>query len=313
MNNSTVAHEWANQTREGRRGSNFYFEGPRLYSYGAHFVVGVIADTKAGRCALFNSRRYSQSTAIHQSRARGAASHLIRFTVPAPGTTKEDIKANCLYYLTAITEAQGALIRARVNVAGRENVLSATIGEAARYTNCFPRAPIALRRKISAWCKRLESDTLVTADERTALEARRVKQLAREIAATKHAEERRAALVIEATVKLEAWTNGEAVTVPYIYELPTRLRLNATGAAVETSRGAVVSVRAARIAWAAIKSGRDIVGMVLDGYTVTAFNGVLKIGCHTIERAEVERIGALIDGLAGGESPAAPAEGGEKQ
>ena len=36
MNNSMVAHLWANESQESANGSNFYFEGQSIYSYGHH-------------------------------------------------------------------------------------------------------------------------------------------------------------------------------------------------------------------------------------------------------------------------------------
>ena len=39
MNNSMVAHLWANEKKESARGSNLFFEGRSIYSYGYHFEV----------------------------------------------------------------------------------------------------------------------------------------------------------------------------------------------------------------------------------------------------------------------------------
>lgn len=44
-----------------------------------------------------------------------------------------------------------------------------------------------------------------------------------------------------------------------------------------------------------IKADKNIHGHDIDGYTVISWNGELKIGCHRIEHAEVERIGAILD------------------
>lgn len=51
MNNSMVAHLWANEKRESANGSNFYFEGESIYSYGRHFEVGRIVRNKRGEKA----------------------------------------------------------------------------------------------------------------------------------------------------------------------------------------------------------------------------------------------------------------------
>jgi hypothetical protein len=78
MNNREVAHLWANQSRKAATGSNFFFDGPTLYSYGHHFPVAMIAKhPETGEpITLFNRASYSRSTSRHQAYARWAASHL---------------------------------------------------------------------------------------------------------------------------------------------------------------------------------------------------------------------------------------------
>lgn len=75
--NSMVAHVWAQRTQdEGRSNNgNFYFVGPVLYSYGSHFVVGVIDER--GR-AWLNTDGYSSTTAKHKSYAWRAVSRAFR-------------------------------------------------------------------------------------------------------------------------------------------------------------------------------------------------------------------------------------------
>lgn len=59
MNNSMVAHLWANEQRDSATGSNFYFEGTSIYSYGHHFEAGRIVRNKRGEKAyLVNTSRY---------------------------------------------------------------------------------------------------------------------------------------------------------------------------------------------------------------------------------------------------------------
>lgn len=67
MNNSMVAHLWANEKKESARGSNFFFEGESIYSYGYHFEVGRIVRNKRGEKAyLINDIYRSSSTSKHQ-------------------------------------------------------------------------------------------------------------------------------------------------------------------------------------------------------------------------------------------------------
>lgn len=73
MNNSMVAHLWANEKQESANGSNFYFEGESIYSYGSHFEVGRIVRNKRGEKAyLINDIYRSSSTSKHQCCVREA-------------------------------------------------------------------------------------------------------------------------------------------------------------------------------------------------------------------------------------------------
>lgn len=73
MNNSMVAHLWANEKKESARGSNLFFEGRSIYSYGYHFEVGRIVRNKCGEKAyLLNDEYYSSSTCKHQRCVRSA-------------------------------------------------------------------------------------------------------------------------------------------------------------------------------------------------------------------------------------------------
>lgn len=73
MNNSMVAHLWANEKKESGKGSNLFFEGRSIYSYGYHFEVGRIVRNKCGEKAyLLNDKYYSSSTCKHQRCVRSA-------------------------------------------------------------------------------------------------------------------------------------------------------------------------------------------------------------------------------------------------
>jgi hypothetical protein len=73
MNNSIVAHLWAHEQEESASGSNFFFEGTSIYSYGHHFEVGRIVKNKQGKKAyLINEDYYSATTSKHQCYVRNA-------------------------------------------------------------------------------------------------------------------------------------------------------------------------------------------------------------------------------------------------
>lgn len=73
MNNLMVAHLWAHEQEESANGSNFYFEGESIYSYGRHFEIGRIVRNKRGEKAyLINDTYYSSTTSKHQYYVREA-------------------------------------------------------------------------------------------------------------------------------------------------------------------------------------------------------------------------------------------------
>jgi hypothetical protein len=76
MNNSELAHAWAHQVKSSGKGSNFFYEGASLYSYGRHFEVARIVEIDGTTVAIMNPDRYSMTTGRHQTEARHAVSHL---------------------------------------------------------------------------------------------------------------------------------------------------------------------------------------------------------------------------------------------
>lgn len=69
-----VAHLWAHQSQDSaRNGSNFYFEGKNIYSYGSHFRCASVETNRQGRKAyLVTTRTYSNTTAKHMGMVRSA-------------------------------------------------------------------------------------------------------------------------------------------------------------------------------------------------------------------------------------------------
>jgi tetratricopeptide (TPR) repeat protein len=73
--NSMVAHVWAAGKEHGRSNNGqFYFDGARLFSYGAHYVVGYRYTGPDGAVTfLINGEKNSVTTGRHVSYARSAA------------------------------------------------------------------------------------------------------------------------------------------------------------------------------------------------------------------------------------------------
>lgn len=76
VNESQVAHLWANQVQDEARNprKTFYFEYNTIYSYGGHFPIAVI-DKQDSNIVYFTTRGYSPTTSGHISIVRYAANH----------------------------------------------------------------------------------------------------------------------------------------------------------------------------------------------------------------------------------------------
>jgi len=77
MNNRNVAHVWAHQQKSEGKGSNLFFVGPTIYSYGLHFPVAkfVTVGKEKTKHVLVTVRSYSISTTKHQGYVYSALSN----------------------------------------------------------------------------------------------------------------------------------------------------------------------------------------------------------------------------------------------
>lgn len=79
-----VAHLWNAQAQDEARAvraghKTIYFEGRRIWSYGSHFLAGILLPDNV---ALLNSDKYSATTTGHMQTVAGACSNRTRYYVP---------------------------------------------------------------------------------------------------------------------------------------------------------------------------------------------------------------------------------------
>ena len=119
-----VAHNWANQTNSHGKGSNFFYEGKSIYSYGHHFEVGRIVETEKGNTiVLLNSNSYSVTTSKHQGYVRQACNHIESFDFPlgnrqlnilsGASLTDDDFTRVVIYYANRVLESSKKAQRSR--------------------------------------------------------------------------------------------------------------------------------------------------------------------------------------------------------
>lgn len=308
-------HVWAHQKApHGRaRGTNVYFTGRTIYSYGSHFPMArLVLDSKSGNpvAVLHTTYCYSRTTAGHQSSARRATCHLASFEVPNIGTEYgvADHKINLEYYGKRIAELAAKAARSRQYAEWNIRAMENMIAEANAYAKFFK-----LRNRFQS-PKDLDKDTLLAIGEehkkkeaakRKKLDAEREKAYAVELAARVVKFEKDSA---EYPGKLAAWLNWESDSFPskpvdprenynpLSYIRPVMLR--AKGSRIESSLGAVFQVDSAKPLLKLIRrpgaSGvLELPDLELDGYRggrVDYDAWAVRVGCHTVSFEECERI-----------------------
>lgn len=288
FSNDMVAHVWAQQNQqEGRTATgNFYFNGPTLYSYGSHFIVGKFEEFKGKRCILMSTRSYSVTTASQQSIARQAIRNtpLPVFYVPCPEEFGVKNKTIWDRDIAALLK-KAATARTKRESIMQEVTDLATMANA--YADFFELPWLVTVPALSE-----EFCTKIKKENKEAALQERIRRETRE----------RAEAHIKATC-ISEWLLGSKDSIPYGYR-PENALLRVRDDEIQTSHGATVSISQALRILPIIRNCRDTsTGFVANGRTehIGQFavreimsNGDMVVGCHSIKWAEIEKIAAII-------------------
>lgn len=287
-NSSEVCHIFASQSQDEGRCSNVYFHKNLIYSYGSHFcMANVIIPGKV----LITTRRYSVTTSKHLSEIRYALNHYDRCFVPFPELKfADDFRSN----------------QSNMNFWANEmQDLYNVIGNKRKKEETRERAKLELKNLVEQIEKYLDwTGQKITASKDKRSDLNRFKTLF-EAAKNEESSEVLAAKLADKAIKeikarqakqrknLKLWLSGKNVDTWSFNAIDTvylRAISNEDGDFIQTSKGAEVSLKAGKVLFDLIQSGKDVKGFRIDDrYTVISLNGVLTIGCHKIERKEIER------------------------
>lgn len=280
MNNSQVAHLWANQSRPRAKGSSFYFEGATIYSYGPHFPIARIIERKGKKAVLFTTRRYSVTTAKHigiTCRALYGLS-LPVFTVHDVSGTPRTHEVKEDYAQRIKAECERA---ARARSTWRMDSSMGCARELAQQANACA--------EFHGWRWRLKAPEW-SAKFRDEMRAKLKAADARKAAETKRREELRRAELAKLVVQWRAGTIRGLGGYP-----DTLLRVN--GEEIETSRGARIPVSHAARIWRLILAVKARgTPYEHNGHSEHAGefridridpDGTLHAGCHTLKFPEL--------------------------
>lgn len=300
FSNSEVPHVWATQKQEEGRNAtrSIFFRGPVIYSYGQHWPMGNIIKAPivgTGGVVLLNSRTYGPTTSGHQQAVNYAVNHMERVFAPYVMNTRNDHFANLEYWTNKFKSILKDLANPRKRPATKDSLrfdLRRIAASFDAYSNAVGFD--AKKRVTSNHDETIRKEFLLYLS--VAVGTTTNEDFEKALKTKAIAEKRRKTLAEKANAKkwseyVAGWLKGEVSTwqVSGNYSFPTYLRLSEEGDKVETSKGATVPVKAAKVLFDRIRAGRDVVGFKVGDYTVISINGVLKVGCHEIERAEIER------------------------
>lgn len=292
MNNSQVAHIWAQNNGENAKGSNFFCETDgTIYSYGYHFPA---AKFYLGTVILLDGGYYSSSTCKHQAYIRQSlpyATHTI-FDVPnVVCHTKLKHRENYKYLLNQSKTNLEKSKRARSNKPYLIQAAQQFTEQANNYTKIFKLGYKQLSTDMGGINKRFAADI-------KRAEKKRKKQLA--------AEKKAALTAVKVWREYEDFTHDSAAHRAALRNAPIQfLRLKQTDPdTIETSIGAEFPAAHAIRAWPLIrriyKSGKCFKAnghtIKLGHFTIDRIdnNGTVYAGCHTVEYSEVERMAKIL-------------------
>jgi hypothetical protein len=281
---SELAHIWAQQKQENGISSNMFFEGTRIFSYGHHYCI---ANFIKPNLVLINSRGYSNTTSKHHSHVYRALSNSVNtFTVPSLGWSRYDFQNEIDHSLNI--EHYKQLIESNLDKANK----------AIKSSNWLFNNALFNWQTLESYCNTFEIENPVlmpVLSEKLAqrIENQREKETQERIRKELF-EQRQNEIILN--YALPAWLNNQSTFTfedhkyqsENINNLPN-CYLKVKDNEVITSKGAKVPLKAAKVLFDMIQSGKDIKGFNIGNYTVIGINGVLTIGCHKIERDEITR------------------------
>ena len=305
MNNSMVAHLWANEKQESANGSNFYFEGESIYSYGRHFEVGRIVRNKRGEKAyLINDTYYSSTTSKHQ--------YYVREAIPT-GSKVFYVECNISYcignmlfvtnMLECIKDAIEKYKKARTELSYRD--VWGNFKNLMDYIEFFdmgtPRR--LLKKSANEWL-----GTNHELSQKSDLKYRERVEKYRINIETKQEKKRRAReeeldkFRKDFYERLEKWKSGELNFLHSYYFIDcadVNAWMRIKGGIIETSKQIKIGIEEARRMWQMVsllhRGGQFRHGLVEDvggnKWSINRYeNDILTAGCHRIAYSEMESI-----------------------
>lgn len=267
--NTDTIHAFAQQTQyEGRNSTNtIFFQGNKIYSYGYHYLLGEFLDPNT---ILINDKGYSNTTAKHISILVGATSQYKQYYI-----TRTDLQ----YVYSTINALKVKLSKARKpqkylnEITSLWNSLNTFINDRGLKETKKQKEYKELKKFVSSL------ENLGTLDQ--------LKEWGKEQQRLKKLKEQK-------TLK-EKLQKFLAYEISY-FKIGGKdyLRVSKDNEYIETSQGVKIEMSEAKRYLKLLQSGVNMRGEKISHYTTINFDKLLRIGCHNIDKSQIEYISNLI-------------------
>jgi hypothetical protein len=266
--NTETIHTFAQQTQyEGRNARNtIFFRGNKIYSFGHHYLLGEFLDSNT---ILINDKGYSNTTSKHISILRGATSQYKQYY-----TTKTDLQ----YVYGTINALKVKLSKAR-----KPQIYINEIFSLWTSLNTFINDRGLKETKKQKEYKELKKWRLIYG----ASSLEKLKEWGKE-------QQRQKKLKEQKTLK-EKLQKFLAYEISY-FRIGgiDYLRLSKDQKYIETSQGVKIEMSEAKRYLKLLQSGNSMRGEKISHYTTINFDSLLRIGCHNIDKSQIQYISNLI-------------------
>ena len=289
FNNSELTHVWANQSQTEGTGSNIFFDGPSIYSYGRHFKIAEIVEHNNKTAVLFNSDSYSNTTAKHQSLTlRSIPSQYPIFKVVSFGNNLHTHRDNLGKYLT---DAENTQRQTKTATKHKGGYLSQTIGHLNTFRNYCSFFDLGDYSNMSSMTLQglSISERYILLTEWVNLYENSTEFKEWQIKQEENKKKAELKAIEEAKDKIDLF---RAFKVPYIYNLGINLlRFNKDTDEIETSGGVKMPRNIFFDAYQRLKNDTLLIGQHIGQYRFNGLeNDTLLIGCHKVPLNEVANI-----------------------
>lgn len=288
MNNSELAHNFANKVKSFGKGSNMFYNNDTIYSYGYHFPLAkFVKDANENEIIMLNIRNYSNTTSKHQNHLRNAIpTNIKKISCIDPQNTFSANYNNLLYRLN---NANNFINKAKKAIKNKMQLISNAKYEINNFNDYVNTFKVDVSKYVVSFGQIDLNNFYNEVSKDIDIYENSEYYKTWLLNAEKREADKIAKNLIKQTENITKFRNFELM---YVYNIPFNLlRLNVEKNQIETSTCVKISVPVFKKYYEKMKNNTLLFGEKIDHYVYLSKNDVyINIGCHKIELIEIENI-----------------------